>query len=156
MLKNSLHFNVKNIALRQLRTLFNAPKITAISGKSSVQQDNSDVKLRGIKITGRSEDLPNMIFFPQMCDQPENWINFFTSNDNEILNLRNVYILNPRNFGTSDKHKSWYTEDMANDVLRFMYEHKISTATIGGHGLGAKVALASACYHSSYFTGFFG
>ena len=55
-----------------------------------------------------------------MCDQPENWINFFTSNDNNILNLRNVYILNPRNFGTSDKHKSWYTEDMANDVLRFM------------------------------------
>lgn len=39
---------------------------------------------------------------------------------------------------------------------RFMYNNKISTATVGGHGLGAKVALAAACYHTERFTGFFG
>jgi hypothetical protein len=34
---------------------------------------------------------------------------------------------------------------MGNDIMRFMYENKISMATLGGHGLGAKVALAAAC-----------
>ena len=32
-------------------------------------------------------------------------------------------------------------------VARFMYEHKISSATLGGHGIGGKIALAAACYH---------
>lgn len=97
-----------------------------------------------------------MIFFPQLLDSAENWIKFFNSSDNKILDYRNVYLLYPRNFGNSDQHDSFYTEDMANDVVRFMYNHKISTATVGGHGLGAKVALAAACYHSDRFTGFYG
>lgn len=37
-----------------------------------------------------------------------------------------------------------------------MYEHKISMATLGGHGLGAKVALATACYHFDKVTGYIG
>ena len=37
-----------------------------------------------------------------------------------------------------------------------MYEHKISMATLGGHGVGAKVALAAACYHYDKVTGYFG
>jgi pimeloyl-ACP methyl ester carboxylesterase len=45
---------------------------------------------------------------------------------------------------------------MANDIIRFMYEHKISMATLGGHGLGAKIALATACYHYDKVTGTFG
>ena len=34
-----------------------------------------------------------------------------------------------------------------------MYENKISTATLGGHGLGAKLALATGCYHANRVTG---
>jgi pimeloyl-ACP methyl ester carboxylesterase len=37
-----------------------------------------------------------------------------------------------------------------------MYENRISTATLGGHGLGGKVALAAACYHYDKVTGYFG
>ena len=37
-----------------------------------------------------------------------------------------------------------------------MYEHKISMATLGGHGLGAKIALAAACYNHDKTTGYFG
>lgn len=44
-------------------------------------------------------------------------------------------------------------EEMANDVARFMYENKISTATLGGHGFGGKLALATGCYHHSRVTG---
>ena len=37
-----------------------------------------------------------------------------------------------------------------------MYEHRISMATLGGHGIGAKVALAAACYHFDKVTGYIG
>jgi|JI10StandDraft_1071094.scaffolds.fasta_scaffold538259_1 hypothetical protein len=37
-----------------------------------------------------------------------------------------------------------------------MYENKISMATLGGHGLGAKIALATACYHFDHVTGYIG
>jgi len=42
------------------------------------------------------------------------------------------------------------------DVARFMYEHQISMATIGGHGLGGKIALATACHHLNRTTGYLG
>lgn len=37
-----------------------------------------------------------------------------------------------------------------------MYENKIGTATLGGHGVGAKIALAAACYHHNHVSGYFG
>jgi len=46
--------------------------------------------------------------------------------------------------------------EMADDVNRFMYENKISTATMAGHGFGGKVALAMGCYHADRVTGYFG
>jgi len=48
---------------------------------------------------------------------------------------------------------SW--EDIAGDTVRFMYDNKISMATLAGHGIGAKIALATACYHYDKVTGYF-
>ena len=45
------------------------------------------------------------------------------------------------------------TQDMSNDIVRFMDENKITMATIGGHGFGAKVATATAINHMNRFTG---
>jgi pimeloyl-ACP methyl ester carboxylesterase len=42
---------------------------------------------------------------------------------------------------------------MSNDIVRFMDDHKITMATIGGHGFGAKVATATAINHMNRFTG---
>ena len=42
---------------------------------------------------------------------------------------------------------------MSDDVLRFMYENKISTATLGGHGFGGKLAMAVGCYYAERVTG---
>jgi len=42
---------------------------------------------------------------------------------------------------------------MTNDIVRFMDEKKITYATIGGHGFGAKVAAATAINHMDRFTG---
>ena len=69
------------------------------------------------------------------------------------MDYRNVWILNPRNFGNSDRHPSWDMEDMTNDVARFMHENKISTATVAGHGFGGKLALAFGCYHLDRVSG---
>jgi pimeloyl-ACP methyl ester carboxylesterase len=44
-------------------------------------------------------------------------------------------------------------EDMSEDVMRFMDNHKIVMATIGGHGFGAKVATATAIGNMTRFTG---
>lgn len=66
-----------------------------------------------------------------------------------------MHILNPRNFGTSDKHYSFDVQDLANDVIRYMYYNKITMATLSGHGFGAKVALAAGCYHPERTTGVF-
>lgn len=71
------------------------------------------------------------------------------------MEYRNIYLLNARNFGNSDFHDSFALDEMADDVVRFMYDHKISTATLGGHGLGGKLALAVGCYHAERVTGVF-
>ena len=42
---------------------------------------------------------------------------------------------------------------MSNDIVRFMDQNKITMATIGGHGFGAKVATATAINHLTRFTG---
>ena len=73
------------------------------------------------------------------------------------MNSRNIYILYQRNIGTSDRCEDDlnYTE-MSNDVIRFMWENKISMATLAGHGLGAKLALATGCYNPERVTGIIG
>jgi len=114
------------------------------------------VSLRGTYIKGNFEDLPNLIFFPELCDPASNWTEFFLNPENKFLNHRNVWLVDPRNFGNSDQHPSFDLAEMADDVLRFMYQQKISTATLAGHGFGAKLATAVGCYHPERVTGVFG
>ena len=42
---------------------------------------------------------------------------------------------------------------MSGDIVRFMDEQKITLASIGGHGFGAKVATATAINNMNRFTG---
>lgn len=54
--------------------------------------------------------------------------------------------------------KTWpvITQFILDDIARFMYEHQISMATLGGHGLGGKIALAAASHNMNKTTGYFG
>jgi len=144
---------------KTLRRFFRVKKrISYIPGDQRKVQDSSDVQLRGIHLSGNKEDLPSLIFFPDMFDNVENWIQFFMHEKNSILDERNVYLLYPRNFGNSDHCDFYgpeYGKHLATDVERFMYENKIGSATLGGHGLGAKQALLMSCYNDQYVTGFF-
>lgn len=47
-------------------------------------------------------------------------------------------------------------ESHAHDIARFMYSNRISMATLAGHGIGGKIALAAACYHFDKVTGYYG
>ena len=44
-------------------------------------------------------------------------------------------------------------QDISNDITRFMDEKKLTMATLGGHGFGAKVALATAINNMNRTTG---
>lgn len=57
---------------------FFTPKIEYIKGNSLNKANPLDLDLRGVKIKGINEDLPNLIFFVDWFDRVENWIPFFT------------------------------------------------------------------------------
>lgn len=151
---------IKRFAHRLLRTPSRAQSRTSrvqyIDGASEVVSNTRDVQLRGIRIQGNYADLPNLIFFPDLFDQAENWVPYFTAPGSQILDYRNVYIVYPRNFGSSDWCNDFsddHSEATANDIERFMYQHKISTATLGGHGFGAKHAFMAGCFKHDLVTG---
>jgi hypothetical protein len=65
------------------------------------------VKLRGKFIKGRHPDLPTMIWLADLVEPAENFNKFFTREDNKISDIRNIWLLNYRNFGDSDHHDSF-------------------------------------------------
>ena len=111
------------------------------------------MQLRGTFLQGSKPDLPTMIWLPELIEPAANFASFFDTPRNKILQQRNVWLLDYRNQGESDFYPSYNMEDMSNDVVRFMNDKKISLATIGGHGYGAKVAAATAINHMDRFTG---
>jgi pimeloyl-ACP methyl ester carboxylesterase len=90
--------------------------------------------------------MPTMLWFPEVMEPAENWEKWLQNSENKILDYRNVWLLNPRNFGDSDHHNSFDLEEVANDVNRFLDENQLTAVTVGGHGYGAKVASAFGSY----------
>lgn len=134
-------------------SLMGNQQLRMISSKAFLRKNNSEVKLRGKFLQGRQADLPTMIWFSDLVESAENFEAFFTKGDNKILNVRNVWLVNYRNFGDSDHHESFDMNDISNDVVRFMDDNKLTMATLGGHGFGAKVALATAINNLDRCTG---
>lgn len=54
---------------------------------------------------------------------------------------RNVYLVDLRNHGESDHHKSMTYKEMAEDVLRFADSKGIDKFSLLGHNIGAKTAM---------------
>lgn len=65
------------------------------------------MKLRGRFIQGKEKDLPTLIWLSDLMEPAENFTKFFTREDNKVTELRNVWLLNYRNFGDSDHHDSF-------------------------------------------------
>ena len=64
-----------------------------------------------------------MIWFSDLVESAENFEAFFSKADNKILNTRNVWLVNYRNFGDSDHHDSF---DMNVSVLFFIITFNIN------------------------------
>jgi pimeloyl-ACP methyl ester carboxylesterase len=97
--------------------------------------------------------MPTMLWFPEVMEPAENWEKWFKLPENKILDYRNVWLLNPRNFGDSDHHSSFDLEEVSRDINRFLDENKLTFVTVGGHGYGAKIASAFGTYHMDRTTG---
>jgi hypothetical protein len=63
--------------------------------------------LRGTFLEGRNKDLPTLIWLPDLIEPAENFHKFFSRDNNKIKDVRNVWLLNYRNFGDSDHHDSF-------------------------------------------------
>jgi pimeloyl-ACP methyl ester carboxylesterase len=50
-----------------------------------------------------------------------------------------------RNHGDSDHHKTHSYEVMADDIIRMMDKFRIPKASLLGHSMGGKLAMATAC-----------
>jgi hypothetical protein len=46
--------------------------------------DTKNVKLRGVHIKSTAADSPNLIFFPEVFDQAESWLDFFSNPLNKV------------------------------------------------------------------------
>lgn len=97
--------------------------------------------------------MPTLIWLPEIVEPAANFAKFFKGTENRISTVRNVWCLDYRNQGESDHHASYDMEEMSADIVRWMDANQITTATIGGHGFGAKVAAATAINHIDRFTG---
>ena len=78
--------------------------------EATYQKESEKVKLRGHFLKGRNSDLPTMIWLADLLEPSENFAKFFNRPDNKVLDVRNVWLLNYRNFGDSDHHDSFGLE----------------------------------------------
>ena len=120
---------------------------------ATYRAESDRVELRGTFLKGRRHDLPTLIWFSDLVEPAANFKPFFEHPDNKVLNVRNVWLLDIRNMGESDHHDSFDMHDISSDISRFMDKQKLTMATLGGHGFGAKVALAAAIDNMDRCTG---
>lgn len=97
--------------------------MVAISGQAREAEQTDKVTLRGSVMKSDSDNNLDMIFIGEMFDKHESWAKFFE--EHQISTQRNIYMVHPRNFGSSDRHESLDVEEMTNDVVRFMDSHNI-------------------------------
>jgi len=57
---------------------------------------------------------------------------------------RDIMLVDLRNHGESDHHKSMTYTEMADDLIRFADSRELDKISIIGHNIGAKTALACA------------
>jgi pimeloyl-ACP methyl ester carboxylesterase len=102
-----------------------------------LNQATDKVQLRGRLLKSTSPDMPTIIAFPDLLENPEALRPLFNK---KLLDFRNVWLLSYRNSWNSDFNPSMEPEEIANDVIRFMDKNKITTASLIGSGFGGRIA----------------
>ena len=108
---------------------------------SSKLVKSTDVAIHGTFVRGSRPDMPTILAFPDLLERPESLRPLFNK---KLYEFRNVWFLSYRNSWLSDRNKSMTAEELADDVIRFMDKHHIASASLVGHGFGARVATITA------------
>ena len=74
-----------------------------------------------------------MIWLADLLEPSENFQKFFTREDNKILDYRNVWLVNYRNFGDSDHHDSFALEvrNFTIDIISIIIYNNMSLICLG-------------------------
>ena len=59
--------------------------------------NTTDVRLQGTFLKGRQQDLPTMIWLPEITEPAANFQKFFAQRQNKVLDVRNVWLVDYRN-----------------------------------------------------------
>ncbi|OMJ95715.1 hypothetical protein SteCoe_779 [Stentor coeruleus] len=107
---------------------------------SKFTQASDKLQLRGTLIKSTSNDMPTILAFPDLLENPDSLRPLFNK---KLLEVRNVWLLSYRNSWLSERNESMEPEELADDVIRFMDKHKITTASVIGSGFGGKIAVTT-------------
>jgi len=111
-------------------------KITAIEGDQTKGRVGDEAEMQTV-------EKPHTLFFLHgLMSQGRSWRSF--SLNDEISTKRDVFLLDLRNHGESDHHKSMTYEEMATDVIRFADQRELEKVTLIGHNIGGKTAMVAA------------
>ena len=102
-----------------------------------LRQSSDKVQLRGTFLKSTGQDMPTIIAFPDLLENPESLRPLFNK---KLLEVRNVWLLSYRNSWNSDRNESMGPEEVADDVIHFMDKQKITTASLIGSGFGGRIA----------------
>lgn len=84
---------------------------------STLVKSTADVKLHATVLKSKYPDMPNVLAFGDLLEQPENLRPLFNKT---FLENRNVWFVNYRNTFGASRHESMSAEEIADDVIRFM------------------------------------
>lgn len=122
---------------------------------SRIKIKNEEVKLN-YTFSNQEEFNPNnktLIFLHGLFGNKNNWRGI--SYSKEIKEKRNTLLVDLRNHGLSDHHKSMTYSEMADDLKRLIDELNLKKVTILGHSMGGKVAMTFSCKYKDYLDGVF-
>mmetsp|Transcript_17228 Transcript_17228/g.30996 ORF Transcript_17228/g.30996 Transcript_17228/m.30996 type:complete len:350 (+) Transcript_17228:137-1186(+) len=101
------------------------------------KRTSGPVTLQGTFLPSKRRDMPTVIAFPDLLEDPRSLLPLFNSTFSEY---RNLWLLSYRNSWNTERSDNMEPEQVADDVIRFMDSKRITTASLVGHGYGAKIA----------------
>ena len=92
-----------------------------------------------------------VFFLHGLLGQGRMWRSFALNDP--ISHERDVFLIDLRNHGESDHHRSMTYNEMAHDVMRFADSRALEKITLIGHNIGGKTAMAIATLFSDRVSG---
>lgn len=104
-----------------------------VKGKNTMLKENNTISLHYKKLGSG----PPLLILHGLFGSLDNW----QTVANSLVEYYTVYLIDLRNHGKSPHHPQMNYELMAEDLIRFIQEHKLHTVNMIGHSMGGKVLM---------------